>query len=278
MSFGPIRSSLVYAIFAVLVGLAGPVSAGAIYDKQWDPSLYGGLDQHSTHCADLGCGPAAAVNSFVFLQNTYPNIYGNNLAGDNYETWVDTANTLLDPRYMDCNCENGGTTIDNFISGKQNYLNDVAPGTTEVHFQNAYDATNPITPGWKFIFDELMRGQDIEILVGFYDDTGRNGGHYLTVTGLYFSDTSGDGQIQGNDETATLFFTDPNDGLPHSSTLDMTNGFLDLVDYSDKYNVYIDAAVAESPVSVPEPLTLSLFVLGLAGAIAVRSRNKKTIH
>jgi len=268
----------VYAIFAFLVGLAGPVSAGAIYDKQWDPGLYGGLDQHSTHCADLGCGPAAAVNSFVFLQNTYPNIYGSSLAGDNYETWVDTANTLLDPRYMDCNCNNGGTTIDNFISGKQDYLNDVAPGTTTVHFQNFFDTTNPTKPTWQFLFDELMKGQDIEILVGFYDDTGRNGGHYVTVSGFYFSDTSGDGEIQADDETATLFFVDPDDGNAHQSTLAMRAGFLDLVNYSDKYNTYIEAAVAESPIPMPEPLTLSLFALGLAGTIAARSRNKKTIH
>ena len=161
MPLGPIRGSFVSTTFALLLGFAAPVSAGAIYDKQWDPSLYGGLDQHSTHCPDLACGPSAAVNSFVFLQNMYPGIYGNSLAGDNYETWVDTANTLLDPRYMDCDCNGSGTTIDNFISGKQDYLNDTAPGATTVHFQNAFDATNPTTPNWQFLFDQLMNGQDI---------------------------------------------------------------------------------------------------------------------
>ena len=72
MPLDPIRNILVSTIFAWTLGFAGAAWAGAIYDKQWDPSLYGGLDQHSTLCADLACGPSAAVNSFVFLQNMYP--------------------------------------------------------------------------------------------------------------------------------------------------------------------------------------------------------------
>ena len=275
MLLDPIRSSLVCTIFTFLLGLAGPVSAGAIYDKQWDPSLYGGLDQHSTHCPDLACGPASAVNSFVFLQNMYPEIYGNSLAGDTYENWIDTANILLDPRYMDCDCDNNGTTIENFISGKQDYLNDTVPGATSVHFQNAFDPPAFTKPTWQFLFDELMRGQDIEILVGFYDETGRNGGHYVTVSGFFFGDTNGDGEIQADDETATLFYVDPSDGSAHHSTLDMKNGFLDLVGYRENFDTYIEAAVAESPVSMPEPLTLSLFALGLVGAAALRSRHRK---
>jgi hypothetical protein len=274
MPLDPIRRQIVWTSFLLVLGFAVPAFAGAIYDKQWDPGLYGGLDQHSTHCADLACGPASAVNSFVFLQNMYPEIYGNSLAGDNYETWVDTANKLLDPHYMDCDCGNGGTTIDNFISGKENYLNDVVPGTTIVHFQNLFDVTNPIKPTWQFLYDELVRGQDIEILVGFYDETGRNGGHYVTVSGFYFSDTSGDGEIQADDETATLFYVDPDDGNAHNSTLGMKNGFLDLMGYSDKYDTYIEAAVAESPVPVPEPLTLSFFVAGLVGTAMLRGRKK----
>ena len=55
----------------------------------------------------------------------------------------------------------------------------------------------------------------------------------------------------------------------------MKNGFLDLVGYRDKFDTYIDAAVAESPVPVPEPLTLSLFAVGLVGTAAFRSRHKK---
>ncbi len=270
----PIQRVIVSTAVAVMLVLAAPAWAGPTYDKQWDPSLYGGLDQHSTHCPDLACGPSAAVNSFVFLQNMYPNIYGNSLAGDTYENWVDTANTLLDPRYMDCDCNNGGTTIDNFISGKQDYLNDVAPGSTLVHSQNYFDATNPTKPSWQFIFDELMKGQDVEILVGFYDEAGgRNGGHYVTVTGFSFDDSDGDGDIGGS-ETASLYYVDPDDGNANSNELEMLNGFLDLVNYSEQYETYIEAAVAESP--VPEPLTLSIFAAGLVGLGVLRRRKKKS--
>jgi hypothetical protein len=275
MPLDPIRNILVSTIFAWTLGFAGAAWAGAIYDKQWDPSLYGGLDQHSTLCADLACGPSAAVNSFVFLQNMYPGRYGSSLAGDTYENWVDTANTLLDPKYMDCDCNNGGTTIDNFISGKQSYLNDVAPGTTEVHFQNWFDGANPLKPTWQFIFDELKKGQDIEILVGFYDDTGaRNGGHYVTVTGFSFEDADGDGDI-GAAELATLYYVDPDDGNANFNELNMIDDFINLMGYSDQYNTYVEAAVAESP--IPEPLTLSLFAAGLVGVVMLRGRKKRLL-
>jgi hypothetical protein len=273
MPLGPIRGFIASTILALTFGLADRASADVIYDKTWDPSLYGGLDQHSTLCPDLSCGPSAAVNSFVFLQNMYPGIYGDNLAGPTYENWVDTANTLLDPKYMDCDCNNGGTTIDNFISGKENYLNDVVPGTTEVHSENYFDGANPVKPTWQFIFDQLMKGQDIEILVGFYDDTGARsgGGHYLTITGFTFDDLNGDGEIGAN-ELATLYYVDPFDGKPDFNEVDMSNGFIDLMGYSEQYNTLVEAAVAESP--IPEPLTLSLFATGLVGIVVFRRRNR----
>ena len=43
---------------------------------------YGNLDQHNTGCTAggvNGCGPTAATNSFVMLQNLYPGIYDKNL-------------------------------------------------------------------------------------------------------------------------------------------------------------------------------------------------------
>src|SRR6266567_825295 len=37
---------------------------------------YGDLKQGDiADCGAIGCGPAAAVNSFVFLQNAYPQLY-----------------------------------------------------------------------------------------------------------------------------------------------------------------------------------------------------------
>jgi len=134
---------------------------------------------------------------------------------------------------------------------------------------------NPLKPTWQFIFDELKKGQDIEILVGFYDDTGaRNGGHYVTVTGFSFEDADGDGDI-GAAELATLYYVDPDDGNANFNELNMIDDFINLMGYSDQYNTYVEAAVAESP--IPEPLTLSLFAAGLVGVVMLRGRKKRLL-
>lgn len=272
MLLHPIRGSLAAISFSLLLGPAAPARGGMIYDKQWDPDLYGHLDQHSTDCSDLGCGPTAAVNSFVFLQNKYPDIYGMKLTGDTYDSWMGTANELLDQHYMDCDCGPGGsgTNIADFISGKEKYLNEFAPGTTEVHAQNFHDPANPIKPTWQFLFDQLEKGQDIEVLVGFYDESGRHGGHYLTINGFSFGDTNGDGLID-DDESAGLSYIDPSDGAAHSGFLGMKDDFLDLINYTQGFDTYIEATVAESP--IPEPPALFIFIAGFMGAWLIRGRN-----
>src|SRR2546423_13866432 len=127
-----------------------------IDQKERGPGADGHLDQHRSNCVEQACGPTAAVNSFVFLQNKYPDIYGMELTGDTYDSWMGTANELLDQHYMDCDCgrDGSGTTIEDFISGKQKYLNDFAPGTTEVHSENFHDPANPLKPTWQFLLDQ----------------------------------------------------------------------------------------------------------------------------
>ncbi len=109
-----------------------------VYDE--DPSLFGDLDQHNTDCKRNGCGPTAAVNSFVFLQNQYPLIYGDMLVPSATSTptqteQADVANDL--GSYMKTCCARG-TYWGNFITGKQAYIDDVAPDTTVSSAQADY--------------------------------------------------------------------------------------------------------------------------------------------
>lgn len=256
--------TLFFAVLAFSLGLSAPASA-TLYDMQWDPGLYGSLKQEDTNCPNVSCGPTAAVNSFVFLQNKYPDIYRNRLTGNSYQDWIDTANLLIGPDYMDMECcsgTKGGTPASNFVSGKMKYFDAFAPGTTTIHFQEQ--------PTWQFLLEELKRGQDIEILLGIYETgTGRVDGHYVTVTGIKFDDINNNNTIDG--EEASVFFVDPLDGNAAQNVLSMRNGFLELPDYwVDGLATFIEVAVAESP--IPEPGTILLFVFGIAGLGAMRRR------
>jgi hypothetical protein len=47
-----------------------------------DPTMYGNLKQKDVpECPNEACGPTAAVNSMVFLQNMYPGIFDHNFVG-----------------------------------------------------------------------------------------------------------------------------------------------------------------------------------------------------
>ncbi len=81
----PTASALALITFVLLVGpaLAAPISYNV--DLNTD-NQFGGLKQTDvTGCegdpaGQLACGPAAAVNSFVFLENVYPKTYDHKLS------------------------------------------------------------------------------------------------------------------------------------------------------------------------------------------------------
>jgi hypothetical protein len=118
--------SKLFGLWVALVCLLPtPALAVAVFNIDLGASNFGNLDQDdTTACANVACGPTAAVNSYVFLQNKYPVIYDNSLILDNnmngfdYQDLIDTANALSDPAFMDCSVCTGGTLLSKFISGK----------------------------------------------------------------------------------------------------------------------------------------------------------------
>lgn len=282
------------------------------------PANFGMLDQdNTTACKDAtgaqidgsqACGPTAAVNSFQFLENRYPDIYGGKLIPrntSNLETdWISTANTLGTAAYMDCAC-NGGTDITKFIQGKQDYIDEKAgDGKSVFKHQDVFmlgdidKSKSRGRPSFDFLLMELMHGEDVELLVSYHDtfdfaddnnpigppgnhnndriadaDTMADsyGGHFLTMTGLTLNDANNNGTFDMG-EALKLFFIDPGTGMAGSA-----DAFLNSFGFDTNYGfggpitgASISAIVSESP--IPEPETVALFIVCLVGFAGFKAR------
>src|ERR1017187_8731056 len=139
-----------------------------------NPNLFGHVNQNDPALAGVcaaggvsyACGPTAAVNSFVFLENMYPGLYDNTLTGNPavMQNLFNTVTTLSGNNFMMCAAGTGGTLLTNFITGKQNYIEQLTPGRTTY--------TSQLNPGFGFILPELQKGEDVELLLGLYHANG----------------------------------------------------------------------------------------------------------
>ena len=98
-----------YCFFAAAALLSASSARPITYDVGSDWNLYGDLNQNSIPViGSLACGPTAALNSFVYLQNSHPGIYGHSLVPDLHGTLefyendelVTVAEILGSPSYM----------------------------------------------------------------------------------------------------------------------------------------------------------------------------------
>jgi hypothetical protein len=274
-------ATVIFKLFGFWIALAcilpAPALADTIFNIDLGAGNFGNLDQDdTTACADVACGPTAAVNSFVFLQNKYPDIYNssllldNNVNGFDYQDLIDTADALSDPAFMDCAVCFGGTLRSKFISGKQDWIEMRVPGVTVYQ-----DLLNPT---WQFLYGELVDMEDVELLFGFYDAAGnRVGGHYVTLTSFMWTDVNMDGVVDVG-EGATIGFIDAQTGLPATQGLFQNAlGTALRTDYNIGGNVgqtRIDVAVSESP--IPEPSTVMLVGAGL-GCLLMRRRKRNRV-
>jgi PEP-CTERM motif len=252
----------------VMIVLHGAAPAHAtVIDASLDAGKFGRIDQGRTQCPDVGCGAAAAVNSFVYLQTAFPGTYTVPLVPSGKE--VDVANTLNGQNFMNTCCVAGGASLGDFILGKMAYIESVNKGVTRYEVQMRDEWSAPGHPGAAkpafvednkiptvtFIAEQLMAGQDIEI--SLKPLTGP--GHFVTLTGIMFDTDTGTGRIS---------FVDPMGGRTGTAGLTRPGESL-VTDYMINDQVTrIVGVVAESP--VPEPATVLLLGSG-AAAVAVHA-------
>jgi hypothetical protein len=256
---------LSFAIVLVSTTATGSVYADIVSTTE-DAAKFGHLDQGATTCPAMGCGATAAVNSFVYLQNAFPDVFttplvpkaGTTLTQDDM---VKVANDLA----QRMGTGPSGTSIESFILGKMDYIESQDKGRTTYAAQLAlaWNSTAPkpgfvtdnTPPTLSFIAREIKAGEDVEAFLA-----GPAGRHFITLTGISYDD-------QNN--TGTVSFIDPLGGK--DTTADITG--LDSANLIHiKYKLEgelqefaIGNVVAES---VPEPSTL-LLVTSACAALAV---------
>jgi hypothetical protein len=277
------------------VPLLFPISAWALptdYSVNLLDSEFGHLLQGEVCGFEAdGCGPTAAINSFVFLQNRYSQFYGKKLipGGDMVAAGIDLAENYMNT--------SGATYIDNFITGKRNYIEEktgpggiflaqVFGGALSDGGTTAKD-TVVKKPDSLFLAEELQKGEDVEFLSTPLGADGKfdpKKGHYLTLVKLNWVDANNDG-IMNFDENATIGFIDPAGSTDPGSISSFKDnrhisvgpdGFMDLENPFTHKKFRITAIVSESPPegTISEPSSLLLILTALGSMALIVGYNK----
>ncbi len=269
---------------ACCAGVFAPGAKAIVYSIDlWSQYTYGNLDQNSPGITVGGggqnaCGPTATVNSFTYLQNRY-GLTG--LIQDDPNTAasaeIDTVNNLGNAMGITQN----GVTAAGFFAGKRQWINNWNANNgnqPDIVVHGMGEGADGVTPTWQFIYNELVKGQDLELGIRWLNQDGSlDGGHVITGSSFYFDDTNND-MIIGGGETATLNFVDPWGGGHHTATISMFGGAMRITYSGGAAGTGATAEIAfvaaESVVPLPAAAYTALPLLALlplVGRLRTRS-------
>ena len=158
----------------------------------------GGHPATADYAGDLNaCGPAAAANSLQWLEDTHPKIPA---TGTTHREKMEELSKQMS------RANEAGVNTNMLVQGKLGFI-DKHKLPIHVKYQSWYNSDSTIAspdpiyghtaenksgmagtrkpPTWEFLKSEMKKGEDVEILFGWYDrSANRNGGHWVTVTGI----------------------------------------------------------------------------------------------
>lgn len=280
---------------AIVPAVVHPAAAGPIdFSSDEGAQNFGRLDQNDVGAmfGDCGCGPVAAVNSFVYLENAFGSIYGTSLtplttAGEN----ATAQNLALNYMHTKPTSEGsaGATSIHNFITGKMDYIEKMVPERTDYEAQvspkivgagfTAPDTTL-IKPTGRFLAHQLQDGEDVEILFSRFDSSGKEiFGHFATAVALNWVNQAGD-KVMHQSDGATFDFVNPNGGtlITGRRIYEDASGLHEIGPTGTVFD--ITAVVAESPHHriLAEPSGLALLPFASAVLLGVRCAAARTLR
>ena len=264
---------------AILLGTAAS-AWGAAFSYSNDFNKYGKVQNQNCGIGGI-CGAVAMINSFVFLQNMYPQVYGNSPLVSNDPAadamkfalggWQAGNNPARQGYYN--RIPQGQTGIKELWETKVDWVNDYAPGTTVFAGMTAFvDSTETWKAGQfvqlgyptiAFLAEEIRRGEDVEASIATLTNSGA---HAITITGIACDD-------QNN---CTLKYQDPNfPTMERSVALTMNAMMGNRLQFSEvgtfNADVYLYLAFAESP--VPEPGTIAFVLVGFTVLVVLKRRS-----
>ena len=279
------RSLLLLGLWGLCLSVSGvQVSTAALYEAGNNYNSYGHVYQDDVPViGPMACCPTSAANSFNYLQNQFPAVYGSTLTSSPATTG--DVQVIGGARYMDTGGVNG-TTDALSVWGRYLYIESRKPFQTEYSCQVAIVNGQPVsynqvipwpdnrpipqflnnTPGavsvptWQFLHQNLQRGADVALDISYLEGGAVTGGHCLTVHRISFNDRNNNGIIDPGE--GSISFVDPASrtevtyNLRQNQDPGMLNGHPYLiVDYSGR-TAFVELAVAEypSPQAVPNTI------------------------
>ena len=254
----PLQRLCLMPLLAVLAGWPSS-SRAVVFSAQENAAYFGNLNQNDLSysypaIAAMACGPTAATNSLVYLENAFPSNYGNHLIasaghdldGDGsyttYDDWIYTdGGVVASASYMNTTSDYG-TYFAGFAWGLHQYVENKTPGKSSYLTEDYYSPGDWVklpswvvgfTPTWDFLYNALNNSAGVQVAIQYVG----GGGHFLSVTGMTWD---------GAKNSGTLSFMDPWVGQLGSVDIRVSSGII-YTDYSGYNHSWISEINAISP-------------------------------